>query len=693
MAATRKKPIPPPDGQSTKSVKSELDGVPGVTPKKRKALEDMGIRTALDLVQHLPRRYVDRTQVKKISEIRDGEDAMLEVRLTSVNLAFGRRERLVVQARDATGGIELIWFGGARWIAGRLAAGMRMLVFGNVTRFRGLQIVHPEYEVLADGEEAKGSIFPVYPLSQGLRDAKVEHRALQQMALGAMAKATLDEILPDCLRGATTTPRRDRLIRIHKPESIPQSQAYLLHEQALLWFPTLARLRRRKRDLVGRGRRFAPSNKLRPAVLAALPFALHQSQAEAVDLLEQRFSSGDQSHVLLQGDVGSGKTLVCLLAACPVLEAGAQVAVLAPTEVLARQHLETFRKWLAPLDVPVLYFAAGQSRDERVRALDRLANGRAAVAVGTHALFTDDVVFRDLAMVVFDEQHRFGVEQRQRLVAKGKYPHVVAASATPIPRTLLLGAHGDMEVTEVRGKPGNRLPVRGRVVVPSKVPDMLSWIKKELAAGQKLFWVVPRVDESEEGASIATASERLKKLLGDEVVGVLHGRMDGAEQGEAIDALRQGRVRALVCTTVVEVGVDVPDCDLMVIEHPEFFGLAQLHQLRGRVGRGGGQGWCFLVPGDEDKIERLQRFAQTEDGFEIAEIDLEERGAGDLEGSVQSGGAMGRSGLLKEHLGLLEKWRDGIDSILAGELPVSLPEKERMDAWFADDKLGEALTG
>ena len=694
MASSRKpKPATGDDKPSTNSVKSALDGIPGITPKKRKALEEIGIREPSDLVQHLPRRYVDRTQVRRIAEIRDGEDALLDVRLGAVNLAFGRRERLVVQARDATGSIELLWFGGARWIAKRLQAGMRLLVFGNVTRFRGLQIVHPEYEVLAEGEEAKGSILPVYPLSQGLRDAKIDHRALQQMAISAMARVRVDEILPDCLRGANTTPRAERLVRIHKPESLAQSQTFLLHEQALLWFPTLVRLRKRRQELSGRGRLFPPSAKLRPEIEKALPFSLHESQRAAVDLLEKKFGSGDQGHLLLQGDVGSGKTLVCLLGACPVLEAGAQAAILAPTEVLARQHLETFRKWLSPHDIPVLYFAAGQSREERSRALDRLAHGRAAVAVGTHALLSDEVIFRDLAMVVFDEQHRFGVGQRQKLVAKGRYPHVVAASATPIPRSLLLGAHGDMEVAEVRGRPGNRKPIMSRVVPPGKVSDMLAWLRKELHAGQKLFWVVPRVDESEEGASVASAAERLQRLLGEEHVGILHGRMDGPEQNAAIDDLRQGRVKALVCTTVVEVGVDVPDCDLMVIEHPEFFGLAQLHQLRGRVGRGGGQGWCFLVPADEEKIERLQRFARTEDGFEIAEIDMEERGAGDLEGSVQSGGALGRAGLLQEHVGLLERWREGVDRILSGRDPLTPLEAERFSAWFADDKLGEALTG
>jgi len=664
-----------------------------MTPRRRKALSESGLGTPISLVEHLPRRYIDRTVVRRVSEVQDGEEVLLDLRLASVRLVHGRRERLSATGRDATGSIELLWFGGARWIAKRLESGMRILVSGTVTRFRGLQIVHPEFEVLQEGEEAKGSVIPVYRLTQALREAKVDHRAMQQLALAALARADIDEILPACLRSGTSLPRRERILRIHRPETLAQSQALLLHEQAAQWFPVLVRLRKRRRDLSGRGRRFSPSARLRSSVEAELPFRLHASQEAAVDFLESRFSGGDQAHVLLQGDVGSGKTLVCLLAACPVLEGGAQVAVLAPTEVLARQHLATFRKWLSPLDVPVLYFAAAQSREERVQALSRLAHGRAAVAVGTHALLSEEVVFRDLAFVVFDEQHRFGVAQRQKLVSKGAFPHVVAASATPIPRTLLLGAHGDMEVLEVRGRPGNRLPVRCRVVSPDKHADMLSWIRTELENGQKLFWVVPRVDESEEGASIASAAERLQMLLGEQHVGVLHGRMDGPEQVAAIDALRDGSIRALVCTTVVEVGVDIPDCDLMVIEHPEFFGLAQLHQLRGRVGRGGGQGWCFLLPADEEKVERLRRFAATEDGFEIADIDLEERGAGDLEGSVQSGGGLGRAGLLQEHIGLLERWRDGVDRILSGELPLDESEKARVDGWLSDDKLGEALTG
>ncbi|MBK9576632.1 MAG: DEAD/DEAH box helicase [Fibrobacterota bacterium] len=656
-------------------------------------MTETGLATPTDILEHLPRRYLDRTVIGKAGLLREGDEAVLDVRLTSVRLSHGRRDRLVATARDATGAIELLWFGGARWLSRKLEAGMRLLVSGTVTRFRGFQIVHPEFEILQDGEDAKGSVIPVYRLSQALREAKIDHRALQQLALAALAVCPLEEILPACLRTGAAMPRAQRLLRIHRPESLAQSEALLLHEQAAQWFPTLARLRRRKRDLVGRGRTFPPSTRLRKAVEEALPFSLHPTQREAVDLLETRMASGDQAHMLLQGDVGSGKTLVCLLGACAALEAGAQVAVLAPTEVLARQHLSTFRRLLSPLDIPVLYFASGVGREERASALSRLAHGRAAVAVGTHALFTDDVVFRDLAMVVFDEQHRFGVGQRQKLAAKGMHPHVVAASATPIPRSLLLGAHGDMEVLEVRGKPGNRLPIRTRVVVPDKTPDMMAWLKQELSNGAKLFWVVPRVDESDEAASVEGSAERLRGILGDQHVGILHGRMDGPEQNAAIDALREGTIRALVSTTVVEVGVDVPDANLMVVEHPEYFGLAQLHQLRGRVGRGGGQGWCFLLPADEDKLERLRRFAATEDGFEIAEIDMEERGAGDLEGAVQSGGALGRSGLLKEHIGLLDRWREGMDKVLAGELPLTTEEQARMDRWFLDSRLTEALTG
>jgi len=674
--------------------KSPLEEL-GLSPARRKALAASGFDSFQALVENLPRRYIDRTRLQSLGECAEGEEIVAEARVVVANLVRGRRDRLVVRVTDPVGrSADLVWFHSARWLAPRFKPGLRMIVTGRPTFFMGkAQIVHPEWEELSDTEEAKGAIVPVYRLNQMLRDAKIDHRLLQKAALDALNHHVPSEILPACMRSEDATPRALRLARIHRPETLMQGQAFLLHEQAAAWFPSLVRLRRRRMDLVGRGRSFAPGARLASAVLAKLPFELHDSQREAVEHLARRMASGDQVHVLLQGDVGSGKTLVCLLAACGVLEAGSQVALLAPTEVLARQHLSTFRKWLAPEGVQVLYLAAGQTREERNHALLQMAHGGPCVAVGTHSLLSDDVVFRDLALVLFDEQHRFGVGQRRQLAAKGENTHVVAASATPIPRSLLLGAHGDVEVLEVRGMPSNRQPIRSRVVVPGKVPDMLSWIKTEIDKGEKMFWVVPRIDESEDGASVDVSAERLEGVLGASRVGRLTGRMDGPEQNAAIQALRDGAVNALVSTTVVEVGVDVPDANLIVIEHAEMFGLAQLHQLRGRVGRGGGAAWCFLLPASEEKVERLRRFADTLDGFQIAELDMEERGAGDLEGTDQSGGSLGRAGLLQEHVGLLERWRDKIDLVLRGEAPLDSDEQSRFDAWFADERLGEPVAG
>lgn len=688
-------PPAPKARSSTPKPRGDLERLE-LSPSRRKALAAAGLDTFQALAENLPRRYLDRTRLQSLSECAEGEEIVAEARVVSANLMHGRRDRLVVKVLDPAGkSADLVWFHSARWLAPRFKPGLRMIVTGRPTFFLGKpQIVHPEWEELSDAEEARGAIVPVYRLNQALRDAKVDHRLLQRLALEALNHHVPGEILPACMRSDDATPRALRLARIHRPDTLMQGQAFLLHEQAASWFPSLVRLRRRRLDLAGRGRPFPPSERLAPAVLSKLPFQLHDSQREAVEHLARRMASGDQIQVLLQGDVGSGKTLVCLLAACGVLEAGAQVALLAPTEVLARQHLSSFRRWLSPEGVDVLYLAAGQSREERNHALLRLAHGGPCVVVGTHALLSDDVVFRDLALVLYDEQHRFGVGQRRQLASKGEHPHVVAASATPIPRSLLLGAHGDVEVLEVRGMPSGRQPIRSRVVVPAKVADMVSWLREQIDRGEKLFWVVPRIDESEEGAaSVDAAAERLEDALGAERVGRLTGRMDGPEQNAAIGALRDGAIRALVSTTVVEVGVDVPDANLIAIEHAEMFGLAQLHQLRGRVGRGGGAAWCFLLPASEDKVERLRRFAETLDGFQIAELDMEERGAGDLEGLDQSGGSLGRSGLLQEHVGLLERWRDRIDGVLRGEETLTAEEQARFAAWFADERLGEPVAG
>jgi ATP-dependent DNA helicase RecG len=665
-----------------------------LSPRRRKALREAGLDAPMALVGNLPRKLLDRTRLQKISEALDGEELLCEARLRRIRMASGRRERLLAEAFDDSGALELVWFIHARWISQQLREGMRVLLWGKVGWFRGPQMVHPSYEELPEGQEARGRIQPVYSLTQALREAKVDQPLLQKLALSAFNHCTPEEILPEALRPDKSLSRCEKLHRIHQPESLQQSQMFLLQEQALEWFPTLVRLRKRKRDLAGRGRSFPRRPDLEARALQELGFSLHEGQAAAVATIAGRISQGDQAHVLLQGDVGSGKTAICLLACLGVLAVGAQVAILAPTEVLSKQHLSTFRRVLAPLGIPVLQLTGGQPRSDRQTVLNRLAHGGACVAVGTHALLSEDVRFRDLALVVVDEQHRFGVGQRQALSAKGENPHLIVASATPIPRSLQLAAYGDMETVEVRSRPSGRLPVLSRMVPPAKRSGMMEWLHAQLAAGEKLFWVVPRVEDSEEGiASIEAAQETLTESFPEFGLQVLHGRMEGPEQIEAIDRFRSSQARILLCTTVVEVGVDIPDANLMVIDHAGNFGLAQLHQLRGRVGRGGGQGWCFLLPDREDKTERLRAFAACQDGFDIAELDLEERGGGNLEGSDQSGGGLGRSGLLKEHLGLLERWRDGVDAILEGRTGLSEVERKRWEGWIAEDTLGASLTG
>ena len=665
-----------------------------LSPKRRKALREAGLDTAQALIGNLPRKLLDRTRLQKVAEAVDGEELLCEARIRKIRMASGRRERLIAEAYDDSGVIELVWFVHARWIFQQMREDMRVLLWGKVSWFRSAQMVHPSFEELQEGQEAKGSVQPVYRLTEALREAKVDQRVLQKLALAAFTYHTPPEILPEVLRPEKSLSRCEKLRLIHEPTSLMQSQMFLLQEQALEWFPTLVRQRKRKRDLKGNGRVFPRAPEAEASALKALGFSLHEGQQAAVDRIAQCLAGGDRAHILLQGDVGSGKTAICLLVALGVLAAGSQVAVLAPTEVLAKQHLSTFRRVLEHLTIPVLYLAGGQNRADRQAVLNRMAHGGACVVVGTHALFSEDVAFRDLGLVVVDEQHRFGVGQRQALAAKGNLPHLVVASATPIPRSLQLAAYGDMEIVEVRTRVEGRLPIHSRVVPPVKRQGMDEWLRTELAQGQKLFWVVPRVDDSEEGvASIQAAEERLRETYPEFELQVLHGRMDGTEQIEAIDRFRDGRARILVCTTVVEVGVDVPDANLMVIEHAENFGLAQLHQLRGRVGRGGGQGWCFLLPDSEDKVERLRAFATCQDGFDIADLDLEERGGGELEGSEQSGGGLGRSGLLKEHMGLLMRWRDGVDELLEGKQALSSLEQARWEGWLTEELMGAALSG
>lgn len=668
---------------------SELLRLTGVGPKRLQALEAAGIRTLRDLVYHVPRRYIDRTRVTPVSGLREGDEAFFTARIESVKTPPGR---LVVTVSDETGSLELTFFNSAHYLKQQLMPGRRIAVAGTVKRFRTLQIAHPEWEILEGGQTPRGGLLPVYPLTGELADTRAEHKLLQRIALEALETfAFSDPVSPEHRALLGLRPEKEALRALHAPD--PASghggiEAARLELKVRELWPLALRRAQARRLRRTRGKAFVDA----PEVLAALekaraslPFALTQGQEEALaairDGLANRNGAG-QWFGLLHGDVGSGKTAVAALSALRVAASGSQVALLAPTEILASQHARNLIPLFEAAGIRAALLTGDTPAPERRAIEEDLAGGGLPVILGTHALLSAGIRFRDLRFVIVDEQHRFGVEQRALLAAKGVEPHVLYLSATPIPRTLAQSLYGDLEVLTLKEKPAGRLPVKTRITPAAKLGELLAFLRAQaLENGNQVYWVVPRINSSplsseapaapgsnsaqvppeggeEEVAAIESAVKRLKSA-GDWRVEAVHGKVPVPERARILSAFRRGEVHALAATTVIEVGVDVPAANLMVVEGADRFGMAQLHQLRGRTGRGQTQAWCFLLepqaapwggggwPGETEA--RLRAFASTEDGFEIAEMDLRSRGAGSLTGTAQSGfGALRFSDLIDD---------------------------------------------
>jgi ATP-dependent DNA helicase RecG len=650
------------------SAASELLRLTGLGPKRLEALEAAGIRTLRELVYHVPRRYVDRTRLTPIASLREGDDAFFTARIDSVKTPPGR---LVVTVADDTGSLELAFFNSAQFLRQQLVPGRRLSVAGVVKRFRTLQIAHPEWEILRDDQDPRGGLLPVYPLTEDLAETRAEHKLLQKFALEALERFDFSDALsPQERAGLGLRPEKEALRILHAPESLADVEAVRQELKTRELWPLCLQRAQARQDRRRRGKSFPASPHALAAetkVRAALPFTLTTGQEAVLKAVTTAMEQGGQFFGLLHGDVGSGKTAVALLSAVRVLASGAQAALLAPTEILAVQHHRNLEPWLraAGLDCALLTGETPPADRRRIEA--GLANGTLPFVVGTHALLSGGTVFRDLRYALVDEQHRFGVEQRALLTSKGVEPHVLYLSATPIPRTLAQSLYGDMDVLTLAEKPAGRLPVKTRLVPATKQAELLDFLHTEtLERGNQVYWVVPRIDPpsppSERGedrheagmavkaddgvAAIESAVKRLKSH-GDWKVGAVHGRVPSPERDRILSAFRRGEIHALVATTVIEVGVDVPGANLMVVDGADRFGMAQLHQLRGRTGRGSAQAWCFLLEPPaapwggggwpEDTEARLREFASTEDGFAIAEMDLKRRGAGSLDGTRQSG--------------------------------------------------------
>jgi ATP-dependent DNA helicase RecG len=652
----------------------------GVGPRIGAAIERLAGPHVVDLLWHLPSGLIDRRYTPTIGEAEPGRIATITLEVDQHQPSPNRRLPYKVRCRDDTGFIHLVYFHGrADYLTNVLPVGEKRVVSGLVEEFRGeKQITHPDHIGEVGELEQLAAVEPVYPLTAGISQ-KVLGRAIDHALERAPA---LEEWIEPSVVGRRNWPAwREALQAAHSPDSEADLAPDTLARQRLAYDELLASqlalllLRRRMRRQ--KGRVIAGDGSLREKVIAALPFTLTGSQTQALREIADDMADGDRMMRLLQGDVGSGKTVVALLAMLNAVETGAQAALMAPTEILARQHFETIQKLAAPAGVEIILLTGRDKGKPRETALAKLADGRASIAIGTHALFQKDIAFHDLALAVIDEQHRFGVHQRITLSAKGRTPDVLVMTATPIPRTLLLAAYGDLDASQLTEKPAGRKPVDTRSVQLSRIDEIVGAVERAVAGGARVYWVAPLVEESE-AVDLAAATERfeaLKATFGDKV-GLVHGRMKGPEKDKVMADFAAGRIAVLVATTVIEVGVDVPEATVMVIEHAERFGLAQLHQLRGRIGRGAGQSTCILLyasPLGETARARIEILRETDDGFRIAEEDLRLRGGGEVLGTRQSGLPVFRLADLAVHGELLEIARDDARLVVERDAELSGP--------------------
>jgi ATP-dependent DNA helicase RecG len=634
----------------------------------------------VDLLWHLPSGLIDRRQVVTIAEAPTGMVVSLRVSVERHMPGSSSRAPYRVQVSDGTGSLTLVFFHvRGDWLSKALPVGAKRLISGVVEAFNeSLQMAHPDHMVPLEEEAAIATVEPVYPLTGGL-PGKVMVKAVRQ----AVALAPeLPEWLDPALMAREKWPGwRDAIRRQHAPDAPPDLgfnppwRRRLAYDELLSNQLALALVRASLKR--GAGRSLQGDGRLRAKIVATLPFALTGAQERSGREIAEDMESGSRMLRLLQGDVGAGKTVVALLAMAQAVEAGTQAALMAPTEILARQHLATLERMAAPAGLRLALLTGRDKGKGRQKTLDALAAGEIDIVVGTHALFQADVAFRDLGLAVIDEQHRFGVQQRLDLAAKGRAVDMLVMTATPIPRTLTLTAYGDMDVSRLDEKPPGRQPVDTRVLPLVRLDEVAGGIARAVSGGTKVYWVCPLIEESET-SDLAAAQDRyrhLQQLLGPRV-GLLHGKMKAAEKDAVMAAFAGSELDVLVATTVIEVGVDVPAASIMVVEHAERFGLAQLHQLRGRIGRGSARSTCMLLyapPLGEIAKARLNILKDSEDGFRIAEEDLRLRGAGELLGTRQSGVPECRLADLLAHDELLAMARDDTKLILSQDPELESP--------------------
>ncbi len=626
--------------------------LPGVGPKRAELLaKELEIRSFHDLLYYFPYKYIDRSKTYRICEL-DGN--MPYIQLKGRIIAYsthgeGARQRLSATFSDGTGSIELVWFKGIRFVTDKYKTGVEYTLFGKPTLFNGrLNIAHPELDTI-DETDKRYTLQGYYNTTEKMKNAFVNSKALQKMVynLWESLQGPLDETLPqEIIQAAKVIRLTDAIRNIHFPDSVEalRKAEYRLKFEELFYLQLqilrYTKLRNRK---LGGIRFDRIGDNFNNFYHKALPFALTNAQKRVLREIRADVGSGKQMNRLLQGDVGSGKTLVALMSMLMALDNQCQACLMAPTEILATQHYETISQMVAPLGIRVELLTGSTKKKDRTALHEALLTGDIQILIGTHALIEDTVKFANLGMVVIDEQHRFGVEQRARLWKKNNIPpHILVMTATPIPRTLAMTVYGDLDVSVIDELPPGRKPIQTLLQYDNKRGALYASLRRQMEQGRQVYIVYPLIQESEKSdlRNLEEGYESIREIFPEYEVCMVHGKMKPNEKDREMQRFAQGEARIMVATTVIEVGVNVPNATVMVIENAERFGLSQLHQLRGRVGRGGEQSYCILMTNykiAQDTRKRLEIMVETTDGFRISEADLQMRGPGDMEGTQQSG--------------------------------------------------------
>ena len=660
------------------SLDSPVSFLKGIGPKKSASLSTIQVNTISNLLYYIPRKYLDRNFSNEIF-LKEGETVTLLVTVVDSFLAHGKKSRLVVSVKTKRGEqISLVFFKGIQFFKKIIKSNSLLVITGKLEYFRGMQIVHPEFEVL-DSEEDDlthaGRIIPLYPSTETLKEDGLDSkgfRNLLRVILDECSNGNLEipEVLPEkVLLKRILMLRKEAFEEIHFPtsmDSLLKAKRRFAYEE-LYYFSLLMEFKKLKREKVKRILWPLPESITAKKILNSLPFKLTEDQINGLTQLKEQTKRDIPAAFLLQGDVGSGKTITALLFALHYIDNNIQVCLVAPTEILARQHYQTILGLLQNSPFLRIELFLGKDKEKiKKEKLDRLKSGDTLLAIGTHTLFQDDISFKDLGLVIIDEQHKFGVEQRESLRSKGKNPDILAMTATPIPRTLCLTLYGDLKMILIKNKPAGRKPILTKWVTEDKRQNVYSSIKKYISQGRQAFVVYPLIEESEkiDLESCISSYEKLKRDTFSEFsVGLLHGKMKSIEKDQVMDGFKKNEIQILVTTTVVEVGIDVPNATILVVENSDRFGISQLHQLRGRVGRSDLDSFCILMTSSkysEDAKVRLEAMVSSGDGFYLSEVDLKLRGPGELLGIRQSGLPDFKIANLGEDLVMIEEARQDI---------------------------------